>query len=193
MSEQSLNERQRQQLSTCMASCRNIAYPSLGLVEEVGEYIQKLLYMIDWNTAFPASERDHLLMLLRGISTSAEAVGRINKMIRHGSYPQPFSLKPDYIACNRASVTGVMSDSLGESPNPFASDRIEALQKELGDVDWMVSASHFYTVHPDGTDPISPDAAMTAQFLADQNYRKLAERRAQSTIDGKGDSSRSSI
>lgn len=170
--EQSLNERQREQLSTCMDSCRNIAYPSLGLVEEVGEYIQKLLFLIQWDPAFP--ERDHLLMLLRGISTSAEAVGRINKAVRHGSMPKPFTLRSF------------------DDPD-IAADRIEALQKELGVVDWMVAASHFFSSNPDGTDPTAPDCPMTAQFMADQNYRKLAERRAMGTIDGRGDTQRSSI
>lgn len=171
---QTLNDRQRQQLSTCMNSCRNIAYPSLGLIEEAGEYIQKLIYMIVWNKDFPESERDHLLMLMRGIATSAYAIGRINKAIRHGEYPQPFTLR-DF-----------------DDPDINA-QRIEALQKELGDIDWMVNAAHFYTVFPAGTDPTQPEQPMTAQFLADQNYAKLAARRLQDTIDGKGDTIRTSI
>lgn len=172
-----LNERQRQELSTCMESCRNISYPSLGLVEEVGEYIQKLLYLINWNNEFPESERNHLTMLLNGIVTNAVAIGRLNKEVRHGTYPQPFSLK---------------DPGLAEFPE-FLLERISGLQKELGDVHWMVDAAHFYTVYRDGTDPTDPKYEPTAQLMADQNYRKLAERRAQNTIDGKGDSTRSTL
>lgn len=169
-----INERQRQQLSTCMESCRNIAYPSLGLVEEIGEYVQKLIYMITWNPDFPASEKNHLLMLLQGISTNAYAVGRLNKSVRHGDYPQPFSLKEF-------------------DDEHICLERIEALQKELGDIDWMVNAAHFFTVNCDGTDPTQPDCPMTAQQMHDQNYAKLSERLLHKTIDGQGDSSRTHI
>ena len=169
-----INDRQRQQLSTCMPSCRNIAYPSLGLVEEVGEYIQKLIYMITWNKDFPAKEKEHLLFLLKGIATNAYAVGRLNKEVRHGTYPQPFALKE-------------FDDEATHI------ERVESLQKELGDIDWMVSASHFYSVHCDGTDPTIPDCPMTAQQMADQNFAKLAERRLQNTIDGKGDTTRTHL
>ena len=174
MEQQTINDRQRQQLSTCMPSCRNIAYPSLGLVEEVGEYIQKLIYMIQWNPAFPACEKNHLLMLLQGIATNAYAVGRINKAIRHGDFTQPFEIKEF-------------------DDEDICSERTEALQKELGDIDWMVNAAHFYTVNPDGTDPTDKDCPMTAQQMHDQNYRKLAERRVMNTIDGQGDNQRSAI
>lgn len=169
-----INDRQRQQLSTCMPSCRNIAYPSLGLVEEVGEYIQKLIYMITWNKDFPAKEKDRLLFLLNGIATNAYAVGRLNKEVRHGTYPQPFMLKEF-------------------EEEHISIERTEALQKELGDIDWMVNAAHFYSVNCDGTDPTSPNAPMTAQQMADQNYAKLAERRLQNTIDGQGDTTRTHI
>lgn len=169
-----LNDRQRQQLSTCMPSCRNIAYPSLGLVEEIGEYIQKLIYMITWNKDFPAKEKDHLLFLLNGIATNAYAVGRLNKEVRHGTYPQPFMLKEF-------------------EEEHICIERTEALQKELGDIDWMVNAAHFYSVNCDGTDPTSPNAPMTAQMMADQNYAKLAERRLKNTIDGQGDTTRTHI
>lgn len=169
-----INDRQRQQLSTCMPSCRNIAYPSLGLVEEVGEYIQKLIYMITWNKDFPSSEKDHLLFLLQGIANNAYAVGRLNKEVRHGTYPQPFTVK----------------DFEEETTNI---DRIESLQKELGDIDWMVSAAHFYSVNEDGTDPTVPGCPMTAQHMHEQNFAKLAERRLQNTIDGKGDTVRTHI
>ena len=172
--ETTLNERQREELSTCLDSCRNLAYPSLGLVEEVGEYIQKLLCLIDWNKDF-AKERPHLEMLLRGIATNAYAIGRYAKQMRHTGIV-PFSLK---------------SDDLDE--NPFFLDRLEAIQKELGDVHWMTDAAHFYTNFIDGTNPTDPDIQMTAQQMADQNYRKLAERRAMNTIDGQGDTNRSSV
>lgn len=169
-----INDRQRQQLSTCMSSCRNISYPSLGLVEEVGEYVQKLIYSIQWNKDFPTREKDHLLMLLHGISTIAYAVGRINKEVRHGTLPQPFGIK-----------------DFGDEQVRI--ERLEELQMELGDIDWMVNATHFYTVHADGTDPTSPDCPMTAQMMNDQNYAKLAERRLLGTIDGCGDKKREHI
>lgn len=169
-----LNDRQSQELSTCLASCRNIAYPSLGLVEEVGEYIQKLLCVINWDKDF-AHERPHLEMLLRGIATNAYAIGRYAKQMRHTGIV-PFALKQE-----------------DPDENPFFIDRIEALQKELGDVHWMTDAAHFYTVHPDGTDPTALDVSMTAQLMADQNYRKLAERRAMQTIDGQGDNERTAV
>lgn len=167
-----INERQRQQLSTCMSSCRNIAYPSLGLVEEIGEYIQKLIYMITWNKDF--HEKDRLLLLLQGIATNAYAVGRLNKAIRHGDFPRPFNLKEF-------------------DDEDICIERTEALQKELGDIDWMVNAAHFYTVHCDGTDPTDPRVAMTAQQMHDQNFAKLAERRINNTIDGQGDEKRTSV
>lgn len=169
-----LNDRQRQQLATCMPSCRNIAYPSLGLVEEVGEYVQKLIYMITWNKDFPAKEKDRLLFLLQGIATNAYAVGRLNKEVRHGTYPQPFAIK-EFDDDDTRVV------------------RIEALQKELGDIDWMVNAAHFYSINPDGADPTLPEASMTAQTMAEQNYVKLAARRLQNTIDGQGDNQRQHI
>lgn len=169
-----LNDRQRQQLSTCMPSCRNIAYPSLGLVEEVGEYVQKLIYMIRWSPDFPVKEKDHLLFLLQGIATNAYAVGRLNKEVRHGTYPQPFVLK-----------------EFDEEHTNI--ERVESLQKELGDIEWMVNAAHFYTVNADGTDPTVQGQPMTAQLMADQNYAKLAERRLQNTIDGQGDTTRTTL
>lgn len=182
-----INDRQRQQLSTCMSSCRNIAYPSLGLVEEVGEYIQKLIYMIQWNPAFPVKEKDHLLFLLQGIATNAYAVGRLNKEVRHGTYPQPFTLK------HSPSAATVFEASAEDDDNSFFQERVVSLQKELGDIDWMVNAAHFFTIHPDGTDPTAPDCPMTAQLMHDQNYAKLAERRLQNTIDGQGDTTRTNI
>lgn len=172
-----LNDRQRQELSTCMETCRNIAYPSLGLIEEVGEYIQKLLYLVRWNPNFPTAERDRLTMLLQGIVTNAVAVGRLNKEIRHDTYPQPFALKtPESV----------------EFPELLC-ERIDDLQRELGDIHWMVDASHYYTTNPDHTDPTLPDAPMTAQAMAEQNYAKLAERRLHNTIDGQGDTERTSV
>ena len=172
-----LNDRQRQELSTAMETCRNIAYPSLGLIEEVGEYVQKLIYLVRWNPNFPAQERDRLTMLLQGIATNALAIGRLNKEVRHGTYPRPFALKtPESV----------------EFPE-LLHERIEGLQKELGDIHWMLDAAHFYTVHPDLTDPTLPDTPMTAQSMADQNYAKLAERRLHNTIDGQGDNERTSV
>lgn len=169
-----LNDRQRQELSTCLDSCRNLAYPSLGIVEEVGEYIEKLLCLIDWNKDF-ARERPHLEFLLRGIATNAYAIGRYAKQMRHTGIV-PFALKAE-----------------NPDENPFFLSRLEDIQKELGDVHWMTDVAHFYTTYHDGEDPTSPDCPMTAQQMADQNYRKLAERRAMHTIDGQGDTQRTAV
>lgn len=173
---QTLNERQREELSTCLPSCRNIAYPSLGMCEETAEYIQKLLYLINWNKQFSASERAHLEELLKGFCHLGIAIGAYAKRFRHEGIV-PFTLKKEEDV---------------EFPE-LLRERIEGLQKECGDMHWMVDAIDFYIAHPAGTDPTLPDAIMTAQQTADQNYQKLAERRVQNTIDGKGDTKRSAL
>lgn len=173
---QTINDRQREKLSTCLHSCRNIAYPSLGMPEESAEYIQKLLYMIEWNPALPQADRDHLEYLMKGFVNIGLAIGAYAKKYRHNSMI-PFSLK---------------NETDQEFPELFR-ERIEGLRKEIGDVEWMTDVIDFYIVHPDGTDPTDPSVPMTAQDMNDQNYAKLSERSKNHTIDGRGDSTRSSI
>lgn len=173
---QTLNERQREKLSTCLSSCRNIAYPSLGMPEEAAEYVQKLLYMIDWNPDLPQADRNHLEFLLKGFANIGLAIGAYAKKYRHSAMI-PFSLKKE-------------SDQ--EFPDLFC-ERLEGLRKEIGDVEWMTDAIDFYIVHCDGTDPTDPNVSMTAQDMNDQNWQKLSERLCNDTIDGKGDNIRSSV
>lgn len=176
MRNQTLNERQREALSTCMPSCRNIMYPSLGMPEESAEYLQKLLCLIDWNPDLPQAERDHLEFLLKGYITLGLAIGKYAKKYRHTAIV-PFSLK---------------QVSQQEFPELFR-EHLEGLQKECGDMKWMTEAIDFYIANPDGTDPTVPSVQMTSQDTNDQNWQKLSERRANNTIDGKGDTHRSSI
>lgn len=176
MRNQTLNERQREELSTCLPSCRNIAYPSLGMCEETAEYMQKLLYLTNWTEQFPPAERPHLEELIKGFCHLGLAIGAYAKRFRHDNVV-PFTLKKEEEV---------------EFPE-FLRERIDGLQKECGDMHWMIDAIDFYITHPEGTDPTAQGVDMTAQLTADQNYQKLAERRLQNTIDGKGDDKRTKI
>lgn len=176
MRNQTLDERQREILSTCMPSCRNIVYPSLGMCEENAEYVQKLLYLINWDDSFPKAEREHLEQLLKGFVHLGLAIGAYAKRFRHENIV-PFSLKKDENV---------------EFPH-LLHERIEGIRRECGDMNWMINAIDFFIANPDGTDPTNPDTLMTAQLTADQNFQKLAERRAANTIDGKGDTHRSKL
>ena len=174
---QTLNDRQREVLSTCLPSCQNIVYPSLGAAEELAEYLQKLKYMVNWNDQLPAQERDHLLSLIDGFIHLGLALGAYAKRFRHEGLA-PFELKDlhrDF-----------------EFPE-LAVDRFEALVKEAGDVKWMLDAIDFYLYHPAQTDPRDPASEMTSQLTADQNFRKLQQRLSEHTIDGKGDEQRTSV
>ena len=178
---QTLDERQREVLSTCLGSCRNIAYPSLGAIEELAEYWQKLLPLIEWNSAIPSSERDHLAMLLRGFITIGKSIGGYAKKYRHSATDanpggvMPFDLTLNY-AADASSQGSIME-----------------LLKEVGDVKWMLDAADYYVTHPSGTDPTRPNVVMTAQCTADLNHQKLEERLRNRTIDAQGDNERTPI
>lgn len=188
-----LNSRQIECLQTCMDSCQNVAYPSLGLVEEVGEYVEKLLPLVEWSDDF--AERDRLCMLLKGIVHNAACIAAINKQVRHRSMPVPFRLK----------------SSLGNGDPKLYAERIESLRQELGDVSWMLNVADFHVANAFDLDR-SPEyetpghdvdggatrrkpvvLAPTAESLAALNRDKLQARRQQGTIDAKGDSVRTSL
>lgn len=173
-----LNERQREELSTCTATCRNLVYPSLGMIEETAEYWQKLLYLIEWDKTLDSNIKNHLEMLIKDVITCGLAVGKYAKMFRHDkSIPVPFQLK-------RALET--------DYPELFL-ERVEGLVKELGDIKWMTDAADFYIHYPDGTDPTDPSVQMTAQDTAELNHKKLTARLFDGTIDGQGDTTRTPI
>lgn len=161
-----INERQTQALETCMPSCRNLAYPTCGGIEEHGEYIEKLLERIEWNPEF--NDRERLESLLRNIVDVAKQIGIVGKQVRHGTVPVPFSLK----VCD------------------------EALIHEMGDRNWNHNVEGFYLTHPDGTDPtvinqeFEDDYKSSIEMICIKNYDKLQQRLKNNTIDGQGDNER---
>lgn len=213
-----LNDRQLECLRTCMPSCWNVAYPSLGLVEELGEYIEKLLPIVEWSPDYP--DRAHLEMLLKGIVHNARCIAAISKQVRHKSIPVPFVLK----------------SSLGNGDPTLYQERITAIRQELGDISWMLNVTDFFIVNQPELDRVKeqsadiqqawenqsfvtcvdsldgqsvqrkkaatdakPDKAVTvhlvptAATLACLNREKLEARRKQGTIDGRGDNARAPI
>lgn len=173
--DQTINERQRQELSTCMPSCQNFAYPVLGLFGETAEFAEKLKYLIEWNDKLTQEQRSRMEMFINGI-----ALERMAKELRHQPVDEqiiPFRLK-----------------HLADSSHPdFLSERINALRKEGGDIKWMLDALDFYIVNPDGTNPTTSYAVMTAQDRENQNYHKLSERAAIGMIDAQGDDQRTTL
>lgn len=168
-----LNERQAECLSTCMDSCRNIAYPSLGLAEETGEYLEKLMAAVSWNENF--KERTHLEYLIKGFAFIGKCIGRYAKQMRHDNIT-PFSLP------------NITDENMQEQWKQIH----DGLIKELGDVEWMLNVASFYAVYADGETETDVDY-MTADIVAIMNRQKLLKRKAEGTIDSKGDDKRTAI
>lgn len=113
-----LNGRQRAALATVTPQCDNISYPSLETIEEICEYTDKLLGAISWNPQCPVLERTALETELRSIIRSGYYIGYIAKHLRHGSFPPPFTLRPDLTPEQRRD-----------------------LALELGDIDWGINVT----------------------------------------------------
>ena len=89
---QTLNERQQEMLQTCMDSCKNVAYPYMALIEEIGELTEKLRKAIQWSPELNPKQRlvyTHLLYEQEQLSREFREKA---KAIRHGSIPVPFSV-----------------------------------------------------------------------------------------------------
>lgn len=162
MEDQTLNERQDQICSTCMHTCENLAYPVLGAIEEMGEFIGKLPRIADFDESNP--DISYIRHLLRGIETNALALGAFAKAIRHGSMAAPFKLSR-------------MADD--EDYESYL-HRLDEAVKEIGDIEWDLNVT-------------LRQLGYTAQHSANLNWRKLQERKANGTIDGRGDNERTSI
>lgn len=102
-------------LSTCMDSCRNIAYPTFGAIEELGELVTKLLRVISTNDA---SQLHHsAVIVLDQMSGVAQGAQHISKAVRHGSVEPP-----------------IVIDNMKLTP-----DTQESLKSEIGDVLWNLN------------------------------------------------------
>lgn len=167
-----MNERQAQCLSTCMESCRNIAYPELGGWEEKGEFLQKLLPLVTWNPDF--KDRTRLEELLKGLVYVTGCIGKYAKQMRHDGII-PFELKKPE-----------------EVDEKKWSEWIKGLLLEGGDENWMWNVKMFYVCYGTGAFEQDQDF-MNAMIVAMMNWQKLQKRKKEGTIDGKGDNERSSI
>ena len=167
-----LNERQAQCLSTCMESCRNIAYTELGALEEAGEFLEKLLPLVTWNPEF--KDRTRLEELLKGLVYVTECIGKYAKQMRHDGII-PFELKrPE------------------EVDEKKWKEWIKGLLLEGGDENWMWNVKMFYVCYSTGAFEQDQDF-MNAMIVAMMNFMKLQQRKKEGTIDGKGDNKRTKI
>lgn len=167
-----MNERQAQCLSTCMESCRNIAYPELGGWEEKGEFLQKLLPLVTWNPEF--KDRTRLEELLKGLVYVTACIGKYAKQMRHDGII-PFELKKPE-----------------EVDEKKWSEWIKGLLLEGGDENWMWNVKMFYVTYETGAFERDADF-MNAMIVAMMNAMKLQQRKKDGTIDGKGDEKRLAI
>ena len=122
--QQNLNERQEEICSTCMQSCQNIAYPILGMIEELGEMLEKLPSVVQFDQEHPNYQ--HLCFMLNGIVTLCAAIKPLAKGVRHESIAPPFTLAG-------------MAD--GEDYATYYNRLIE-FAKELGDISWMENVAY---------------------------------------------------
>lgn len=176
--EQTTNERQAQVLSTCMESCRNIAYPTLGLCEETAELMEKLLDIVEWNPELEESKKKFLLSWIRTFIQAGRQIGTFAKAGRHENFvlyhiPQ----LPD-----TASVTERAEHN----------EKLRKARLELGDVKWMALGADFYLVYRAGV-TLDDEHSATAQETDEMNWEKLSRRKRENTIDGKGDEKRTHI
>ena len=177
-----LNERQAECLHTCLDSCLNLAYPTFEEIEEHGEYIEKLLPLLEWNKDF--KQKDYVISLLKGLVHIGKCLGAIGKDVRHGNQPLPFHL--------------VDRDSFND-PEVF-DQALRDVLLEHGDMAWGNNVANFFLTNPDGSVPgehplaeTHPHGSLSAQLEADLNRQKLASRFKDGTIDGKGDHQRTSL
>lgn len=173
--EMTTNERQAQALSTCMSSCRNISYMSLGLCEEVAELMQKLLCVLEWNQDVPEDKRKFLQSWLNTFILAGLQIGKFAKEGRHSNI-QYFDIiqLPD-----TASVT----------ERAEYNEKLRKARLETGDAKWMLLGVDFYLVYRSGV-KLDAEHPATAQETDEMNSDKLLLRKKEDTIDGKGDEQR---
>lgn len=175
---QTTNERQAQALSTCMSSCRNISYPSLGGAEEISEYWEKLVDIIEWNPSIPDDDRKFILSWARQFIQSGKQLGTFAKKYRH------IDFVPFYIP--------QLSDTASVSDRAAHNEKLRKLRLEVGDLKWMVLCADFYVVYRAGV-TLDAEHPATAQETDGMNWEKLSRRKREHTIDGKGDEKRTHI
>lgn len=102
-------------LSTCMESCRNISYPSFGIIEELGEFFEKLQRVSDIDLDSQLQQSAKILVeQMVGIGHGSQF---ISKAVRHGTVTPPL-----YI------------DTAKLTPSTQ-----EELKSEIGDVLWNLN------------------------------------------------------
>ena len=175
---QSTNDRQAQVLSTCMHSCQNVTYPSLGLCEEAAELMEKLMSMVVWNPSMPEDKKKFLVSWIGTFIQAGKQIGKFAKEMRH---------------------TGVIYYFIPQLPDTATvleraehDEKLRKIRLEVGDVKWMSEAVDFYTVYRAGVtlDKHHPATSYTTNQM---NYAKLSYREKENTIDGKGDEKRTHI
>lgn len=98
-----------------MDSCRNIAYPTFGAIEELGEFVEKLLRVISTDEASQLRQSAIIVLeLMKGVGSGAQF---ISKAVRHNTATPPIAI-----------------DNLKLNP-----DTQEILKSEIGDVLWNLN------------------------------------------------------
>lgn len=168
-----LNNRQRQVISTCTPNCCNVAYPFFGLIEETGELAEKMNAVIEWNQDINLLEKSYIQRFLGEIVDMGKRASYIAKGIRHGNMPVPFDTDRE----KRIDDTNTLQNI--------------AVRNEMGDIKWMADALDFFLFsrvnHANG----HMDA--TSQTTAMINLEKLTMRSYRNEIDGQGDEERRPI